>query len=116
MTFLDILDGPSRGRRFSVVARNVTIGRGETCNLQILDELISRRHLGIRYDPDRDCHWVIDVGSANGVTVNGVRLVRGAEQPLQEGDEIRLGQSRLRYTRARSIDQIRPELDGREQG
>ncbi len=75
------------------------IGRDESCVLRIPDRRVSRRHLQIAYDRRRDTHFALDVGSANGVTVNGQRLVRGAEQPLDDGDEIRIGGSRLRYAR-----------------
>jgi len=40
------------------------------------------------------------VGSSNGVIVNGERLERGAERVLEDGDEIGIGSSCLRYSEA----------------
>ena len=97
MAFLDILDGPARGRQFPLDGGRVMIGRDASCALRIPDGRISRRHLQIVYDRRRGLHFALDIGSANGVTVNNLRLVRGSEQPLENGDEIRIGQSRLRY-------------------
>ena len=98
MAFLDILDGPARGRRFRLEQSRVMIGRHESCALRIPDIRISRRHLQIVYDRRRGTHFALDIGSANGVTVNDLRLVRGTERRLDDGDEIRIGESCLRYT------------------
>ena len=74
------------------------IGRDASCAIPIADERISRRHLQLTYDGPGDRHLAIDVGSSNGVTVNGERLVRGVLRALEDGDEIALGGSRLRYS------------------
>lgn len=98
MAFLEILEGPARGRRFQLERRPVMIGRDTTCALRIPDERISRRHLQIAYDRRHREHFALDIGSANGVTVNGLRLVRGWQKALVDGDVIHIGHSRLRYT------------------
>jgi pSer/pThr/pTyr-binding forkhead associated (FHA) protein len=97
MAFLDILDGPARGRRFRLDRRHVMVGRDASCALRIPDGRVSRRHLQIVYDRRRDSHFALDIGSANGVTINDLRLVRGTERQLADGDEIVIGCSRLRY-------------------
>jgi len=74
------------------------IGRDASCAIPIADERISRRHLQVAYDDDRERHVAVDVGSSNGVAINGVRLVRGVERDLDDGDEIEIGGSRLRYS------------------
>lgn len=76
------------------------IGRDRSCALRIPDGRISRRHLQIAYDGLQDVHIAVDIGSANGVTVNGRRLVRGAELQLKDGDEITIGRTRLRYAQS----------------
>ena len=75
------------------------IGRDEACSIPIPDEHVSRRHLQIGYDRRRDRHFAVDVGSTNGVTVNGTRLQRGALRLLDDGDLIHVGSSWLRYAR-----------------
>jgi class 3 adenylate cyclase len=56
----------------------------------ISDPEISRSHLEIRLDADRDRAFVIDT-STNGTLLNGARLERAVPIPLKPGDEIRVG-------------------------
>ncbi len=64
-----------------------TIGRSRDCDIVLDDVGISRRHAEIRPGPDG---WTVeDLGSTNGVLVNGLR-VRGA-QLLQPGRPPRAG-------------------------
>jgi len=88
------------------------IGRDTSCALRIPDGRISRRHLQITYDRRRRKHFAVDIGSANGVTVNGLRLVRGSERHLDDGDEIHIGGSCLRYARG-GPDDVNVADDGR---
>jgi hypothetical protein len=64
------------------------IGRGAECHLALDDVLVSRRHAAIRLDDDGSA-TIEDLGSRNGVLLNGMR-VEGAE-PLNDGDLIRIG-------------------------
>lgn len=48
------------------------IGRSSTCNLSLDDALVSRRHATITNKADGV--WVEDLGSRNGVVVNGTRI------------------------------------------
>ena len=98
MASVEIIGGPALGRRFGLGQRSVMVGRDPSCQIRIWDDQISRRHLQIVCDPSSERHAALDVGSANGVWVNGVRLERGSQRLLEDGDEIRIGQSRLRYT------------------
>ena len=97
MASLVIIAGPARGQRFDLREHTVIIGRDESCAIRIPDERVSRRHLQVGYDSRGDRHFALDVGSENGVTVNGIRLQRGSLQSLDSGDEIRIGRSSLRY-------------------
>lgn len=72
------------GRRFH-------IGRGSTSEIRILDMKMSRQHCAVEH---RDGVWLlIDLGSTNGVYVNGYR-VTGAT-PLTRGNNIVLGNTSL---------------------
>ena len=63
------------------------IGRDASSELQLFDVRVSRRHALIEY---RDGQYVItDLGSANGVYVNDVRITE--PRPLQPGDQIEIG-------------------------
>lgn len=48
------------------------IGRSSSCNLALDDALVSRRHAAITHKPDGV--WVEDLGSRNGVSLNGTRI------------------------------------------
>jgi pSer/pThr/pTyr-binding forkhead associated (FHA) protein len=97
MASLVIIDGPARGQRFDLREHTVIIGRDASCAIRIPDDRVLRRHLQVGYDNRGDRHFALDVGSENGVTVNGIRLQRGSLQSLDSGDEIRIGRSSLRY-------------------
>jgi Protein of unknown function (DUF3662)/FHA domain len=79
------------GRRLPVPARGATLGRSRDCEIVLDDSSISRRHAEIR--PAGDGWTVADLGSTNGVRLNG-RAVEGA-QPLQAGDRVELGSTEI---------------------
>jgi len=72
-----------------------TLGRSEECEVTIEDPLVSRRHAQIAVDGD-DVR-VIDLGSRNGVRLNGA-LVEGSAS-LKDGDRVRIGTQDLVFTR-----------------
>lgn len=73
----------------------VLIGRDDQCTLQIIDELMSRRHLQVRFDESAGRHYVHDYESANGVFVNERRVKD--DVALIDGDRIRAGATTLVY-------------------
>jgi FHA domain-containing protein len=81
------------GRRLPVPARGATLGRSRDCDIVLDDSSISRRHAEIR--PAGDGWTVADLGSTNGVRLNG-RPVEGAE-PLQAGDRVELGSTEIGF-------------------
>jgi Protein of unknown function (DUF3662)/FHA domain len=79
------------GRRLLVAPAGATIGRSRDCDIVLDDAGISRRHAEIRPGPDG---WTIeDLGSTNGVIVNG-EVVRRA-QLLRAGDRLELGSTEI---------------------
>ena len=68
------------------LARTVmTIGRRETCDICLKFQNVSGTHAELAY---KNGVWEIrDMGSANGIKVNGERTLR---RPLRPGDEISL--------------------------
>jgi hypothetical protein len=68
------------------------IGRSRECDLVLDDPNVSRRHAELRRE---DGGWaVVDLGSTNGIKLNGKRSRGGRLTP---GDEITLGLSRLTF-------------------
>ena len=72
-----------------------TPGRSEDCEVTIEDPLVSRRHAQIVVDGD--VVRVVDLGSRNGVRVNGLPVTSTAV--LHDGDRIRIGTQDLVFTR-----------------
>jgi hypothetical protein len=70
----------------------VFIGRDVACSLRLAENGVSDRHAAI--ERGEDGYYVRDLGSANGVRVNG-QLV--ASQRLTSGDELEVGSVRLRF-------------------
>jgi Protein of unknown function (DUF3662)/FHA domain len=79
------------GRRLPVSPGGATIGRSRDCDIVLDDTGISRRHAEIR--PGTRGWTVADLGSTNGVRLNG-RALRGA-QPLHPGDRVELGSTEI---------------------
>ena len=79
------------GRRLPVPPEGGVIGRSRDCDIVLDDTGVSRRHAELR--PSADGWTVTDLGSTNGVRVNG-RDVRGAH-PLRAGDRIELGSTEI---------------------
>ena len=66
------------------------VGRGQHCDLQLMDQGVSRRHVDIQFDGEFAVAY--DLGSTNGTTVNGHAV---GSQQLQHGDVLRLGHTRV---------------------
>ena len=77
-------------QRFALTAAVVTIGRDPTCTIPVAEGLaaVSRRHAQI--ERDGDDYILTDLGSENGVFVNGVRIGRNL---LRDGAVISLAQA-----------------------
>ena len=81
------------GKRMVVGADGAVLGRSRDCDIVLGDANVSRHHAEIR--PAGEGWTIADLGSTNGVLVNG-RRVRGAV-PLAAGDQVELGTSTLRF-------------------
>jgi len=80
------------GSRVRLGEEPVTIGRTPECDVVLSDTNVSRRHAEVRRQGED--FVLIDLGSTNGSKVNGARV---REQPLNDGDEITLGKTLLRF-------------------
>jgi Nif-specific regulatory protein len=80
--------------------RVVTLGRNRSNSVVLLDKHASRWHAEIVYEDGR---WLLrDCGTLNGTRRNGERLQRPT--PLMHGDEIRIGDTVLRFLLERDPD------------
>lgn len=71
-------------------------GIAEQRRLVIDDRGVSRNHLEIRLDPATDRAFLIDT-STNGTLLNGARVERAVSVPIKPNDEIRIGDTELRF-------------------
>ncbi len=86
---LVVLSGSSIGHMFHLDGAEVVIGRSHHCQIQLMDEGISRQHVSVHIREDDGGHyWLQDLHSRNGTFCNGRRI---QAQRLQDGDKIQLG-------------------------
>jgi pSer/pThr/pTyr-binding forkhead associated (FHA) protein len=96
MASIIITSGTQKGEYLPLGRRINVIGRGEALPMQILDDMVSRKHLRIRYDENTGEHQAEDMNSKHGVLVNNRKITEPVA--LKEGDEIRIGQTNLMFT------------------
>jgi diguanylate cyclase (GGDEF)-like protein len=97
--FLVILYGPDMGRRMQLGEEPFVIGRVEPADLCIPQESVSRKHSRVFRRDGR--HYIEDLGSTNGTFVNDV-LVK--EQVLENGVQIKIGRSILKYMAGNDVE------------
>ena len=80
------------GRRVEIGETPLVIGRMPECDVPLSDPNVSRRHAEVRRQGTG--FVVVDLGSTNGTRVNGAQV---KERLLNNGDEITVGASKLRF-------------------
>jgi len=96
MASIIIISGPRKGNFYPLGQRTNVIGRAEALPIQILDDLVSRKHVQIRYDKDKNQYYALDMKSKHGVFINEKKITQ--ETTLVDGDEILIGQTALMFT------------------
>lgn len=95
-----IVSGGSRALELQLVGTMI-VGRDPACDIsEQTDPLLSRRHAA--FVADRDV-MVRDLGSRNGILVNGVKT---PESTLRSGDVVQIGHLQVRY-----VDEVGPFRD-----
>src|SRR5436190_19522836 len=84
-------------------------GRSPECDIQIDSRKVSRRHCCIAQV--NDYLVVRDLGSTNGIRINGVRVLEGS---LKEGDELTIGNHNYRVQWHAPLPPPRVPVLGRE--
>ncbi len=82
------------GKEQRVESGHALIGRSKDCDIQLADPNVSRRHAELRQEGT--AYWAIDLGSTNGMEVNGKRTKRAK---LSDGDKVTVGSTDITFTR-----------------
>jgi len=78
----------AEGTRFTISPAGAVIGRSSSCDVVLANPDVSRQHAQIAFDDAEG--WIVeDLGSTNGVIVNGGRV--DGSLRLSNGDQIKLG-------------------------
>ncbi|HEX40972.1 MAG TPA: FHA domain-containing protein, partial [Phycisphaerales bacterium] len=96
MACLIVTNGAQQGDFYPLGYRTNVVGRAEALPIQILDDLVSRKHLQVRYDAGTQKYHALDMRSRHGVLINGRRI--SDEVALAEGDHIQIGRTLLLFT------------------
>ncbi len=91
-----VINGRNEGEWYTLGEHAMVFGRDDSLLAVILDPCVSRRHLEVRYDDVQGCYYAIDVGSRNGVIINGDRVREF--HALRDGDGILIGHTLLVFT------------------
>ncbi|HUS63398.1 MAG TPA: GGDEF domain-containing protein [Kofleriaceae bacterium] len=87
--YLIVLSGQNVGEMYKLSGEHVTMGRGGSADIRLVDEGISRFHARIRAEGG---HMVVeDLESRNGTFLNGERVT--AARKLEDGDKIQVGRT-----------------------
>lgn len=105
MSALIVLSGKHKGKKISLPASEVIIGRGEDCFIRLASEEVSRHHCSLILT-SRGLR-VRDLKSQNGTMVNTVRMV--GDTLLQPGDTLQIGPIEFQIAGPRPKPQ--PDLD-----
>jgi adenylate cyclase len=92
MSQLLVVRGPDNGRRWTLPKGQILIGRDASCQIILSDRHVSRQHCRIERAAGR--LLLTNLSTTNGTLVNGARVLSAC---LNDGDEIRLGDTTLSF-------------------
>jgi VWFA-related protein len=84
--------GPSKGKVYPLVGKIVSMGSAPENSIRIMDGSVSGKHAGVAIDDNK--FEIVDMGSKNGVLVNGKKTPR---RFLRNGDIITLGMTEFKF-------------------
>ena len=85
--------GAYAGKEFFLTEELTTIGSINGNGIVLQEAGVSKRHAGIKIEEMR--FELADFGSTNGTFVNGAKITK---QFLRDGDEVRIGEARMKFT------------------
>ncbi|WP_213815872.1 FtsK/SpoIIIE domain-containing protein [Glaciihabitans sp. dw_435] len=89
---VNVLSGPDEGKQFPLRRGTTVIGRSPDCDIALTDRLVSKRHVRLEVSDGVD---VIDLGSANGVLVDGGLVGR---MRIERAETVTIGDTQLRIS------------------
>jgi pSer/pThr/pTyr-binding forkhead associated (FHA) protein len=89
---LVVLEGGSAGREYELSRSRTILGRGPAVDIAIDDATMSRQHAA--FEIAADGVHTRDLGSTNGVRVNGESV---DARSLEHGDLVEIGRQKLRF-------------------
>jgi diguanylate cyclase (GGDEF)-like protein len=90
------------GIRHVLGEKPVIIGRGDDCDIRILDNSVSRRHA--RIEQLKEGFYVLDMQSTNGTFVNDFASKDGNPILLKDGDYLRAGNCIYRFLAGGNVE------------
>lgn len=91
----DVTYPDGRTETYALQGETVSVGRGATNTIALDTDTISRYHFSITYK--NGIANLTDLDSANGTHINGTRLQSNQPYPLQDVQEIQIGDLRIVY-------------------
>jgi len=83
------------GRTHEITKPSVVLGRSREADVRVADVNVSRRHAELRQEGAG--YWIVDLGSTNGLEVNGKRTDRSR---VRDGDRITMGSTEIVFGRS----------------
>ncbi len=100
---LSVVDGPEKGKKYSLVKSTTKIGKKENNDFIVEDATVSRNHIMIEYNSDS--FLLKDMKSTNGTFLNGTKV---KEAFLVPGDRIKLGNTTIEFVAFEEKVRIEP--------
>ena len=97
MASIIVVGGPNKGDYYPMAGkRHWTVGRRSSCDIQVVDDGVSRDHFAVDLDEGGTTITVRDLESSQGTLLNGKKLT----EPTQatDGAVIGVGKSSLLFT------------------
>lgn len=105
MAMLYVINGPSGGHSYALKGKAISIGRASENDIQIKDLSVSRNHAKILKKDDK--FFIQDLGSRNGILINGNAISPGEEIEVYEGITATIGDVLIGFgSREQTMDGI----------
>jgi diguanylate cyclase (GGDEF)-like protein len=91
--------GPGMGSRHALGDKPTIIGRGESCDIRLEENSVSRQHA--RIQPGTDGYYAVDLGSTNGTFVNDTPA---SMTKMKDGDYLRVGNCIYRFLASGNVE------------